>query len=159
MSFAIVPAAPEDAPALAALHAAALPPGWPAADFAAYCGEANRLVLLARDGGRLLGLAAVQIAADEAEILSIAVAAEARRRGLGSAMVAACIESCEATSVSTIFLEVAEGNRAALALYEKMGFSLLSRRADYYQGGRSAHEAALVMRLETKWASRPSNTK
>jgi [ribosomal protein S18]-alanine N-acetyltransferase len=159
MGFAIVPAVPEDAPALAALHAQALPPGWPAADFAAYCGEANQIVLKAEDGAGIVGLAVLQIAADEAEILSIAVAKETRRRGLGSAMMAACIESCAPRSVSTIYLEVAEGNGAALALYGKMGFSIVSRRPDYYQGGRSAPEAALVMRLETKWAKSPLNKK
>jgi [ribosomal protein S18]-alanine N-acetyltransferase len=158
MSIAIAPATPDDAPALAALHAAALPPGWPAADFAAYCAAEGRLLLKAQDGPALLGLAIVQIAADEAEILSIAVAKEARRRGLGSAMMAACIESCEARNIATIFLEVAEGNRAALALYGKMGFGILSRRADYYQGGKSAPETALVMRLETNRAKSPLNT-
>jgi [ribosomal protein S18]-alanine N-acetyltransferase len=159
MGIAIMPALAEDAPALAALHAAALPPGWPAADFAAYCSEPNRIVLKAQEGGAVLGLAVLQIAADEAEILSIAVANEARRSGIGSAMIAACIESCEARSVSTVYLEVGEGNGAALALYGKMGFSILSRRPDYYQGGRSAPETALVMRLETTWAKRPLNTK
>jgi len=159
MGFAIVPALPEDAPALAALHARALPPGWAAADFAAYCSEASRIVLKAQEGAGTVGLAVLQIAADEAEILSIAVAQETRRRGLGSAMMAACIESCEARSVSTIFLEVAESNGAALALYGKMGFGILSRRPDYYQGGRSAPEAALVMRLETKWAKSPLTKK
>ena len=159
MGFAIMPAVAEDAAALAALHAAALPPGWPAADFAAYCGEPAKIVLKAQDGQDLLGLAILQITADEAEILSIAVAKEARRRGLGSAMMAACIESCELRSVSTIYLEAGEGNGAALALYGRMGFSILSRRAGYYQGGKSAPEAALVMRLETKWAQSPSAIK
>jgi [ribosomal protein S18]-alanine N-acetyltransferase len=159
MSIAIAPATPDDAQALAALHAGALPPGWPATDFADYATASNRILLKAQEAGALLGLAIVQIAADEAEILSIAVAKEARRRGLGSAMMAACIESCETRSVSTIFLEVAEGNGAALALYARMGFSILSRRADYYQGGRSAPETALVMRLETKWAKSPLDKK
>ncbi len=150
MPFAIMPAVPFDAPALAALHAQAYPPGWPAADFAASCSDANRIVLMAREGAVLLGLAVLQVAADEAEILSIAVAKEARRRGIGSAMMTTCVAACKERLVSCIYLEVAEGNGAALKLYENFGFSVLSRRPDYYRTGRDVPEAALVMRLQTR---------
>ena len=151
-----MPALASDAPALAVLQAEALLPGWQAADFAAYCAGENRFVLKAVDGNGLLGLAILQIAADEAEILSIAVAKEARQRGIASAMMAACVATCEERHVSSIYLEVAEGNGAALKLYEKFGFGVLSRRLNYYEAGRSAPETALIMRLETK---RPSTRK
>ncbi|MGO9486323.1 MAG: ribosomal protein S18-alanine N-acetyltransferase [Rhodomicrobium sp.] len=150
MRFAIVPACLPDAPALASLHAQALPPGWPAADFAASCGSANRIVLKAVDGAALLGFAIAQFAADEAEILCIAVAKEARRRGIASAMLNACVAACVQKQVSYIYLEVAEGNARALKLYGKFGFGVVSRRPNYYQAGTSAPETALVMRLETK---------
>jgi len=143
-------ALPPDAPALAALHAQALPSGWPAADFAVSCGNPTRIVLKAEDGAAMLGLAVLQFAADEAEILSIAVAKEARRQGIASAMMTACIAGCNKKLVSHIYLEVAEGNGPALKLYEKFGFGVLSRRPNYYLAGRSEPEAALIMRLETK---------
>ena len=136
--------------ALAALHAQALPSGWPAADFAVSCSNPTRIVLKAEDGAAMLGLAVLQFAADEAEILSIAVAKEARRQGIASAMMTACIAGCNKKLVSHIYLEVAEGNGPALKLYEKFGFGVLSRRPNYYLAGRSEPEAALVMRLETK---------
>ena len=98
----------------------------------------------------MLGLAVLQFAADEAEILSIAVAKEARRQGIASAMMTACIAGCNKKLVSHIYLEVAEGNGPALKLYEKFGFGVLSRRPNYYLAGRSEPEAALIMRLETK---------
>lgn len=155
MHFAIMQALPSDAPALAALHAETLPPGWPAAGFAAYCGKVNRIVLKAVDGPVLLGLAVVQFAADEAEILSIAVAKEARRCGIASAMLSACVAASEQKHISYIYLEVAEGNEAAQKLYGKFGFGVLLRRPNYYQARQSPPEAALVMRLETNRGGSP----
>ncbi len=155
MRFDILPALPADAPDLAALHAQALPPGWPAADFAASCASENRIVLKAADGAGLLGFAVLQFAADEAEILSIAVAKEARHNGIGSAILVACTAECERKNISYLYLEVAEGNGAALKLYRKFGFGVLARRPNYYQAGRSGPETALIMRLETKGAFSP----
>jgi ribosomal-protein-alanine N-acetyltransferase len=155
MHFSIMQALPSDAPDLAALHAQALPPGWSAPDFEASCANASRIVLKAVEGAGLLGFAVVQFAADEAEILSIAVAKEAQLRGIGSAILAACIAECEQKTIAHIYLDVAEGNAAALGLYGKFGFGVLARRPNYYQSGRSVPETALIMRLETKWAIRP----
>jgi len=146
----IIRALASDAADLAALHAQALPPGWPAADFAASCGNANRIVLKAMDGAALAGFAVLQFAADEAEILSIAVAQEARRRGVAQAMMKACVAACEEKLISYLYLEVAQGNGAALKLYEKFGFRLLAHRKNYYQAARSAPVTALIMRLDIK---------
>lgn len=137
-----------DAAALAALHAQALPPGWPPADFAASCANANRAVLKAMSGTDLLGLAVLQFAADEAEILSVAVAKEARRLGAGSAIMKACVAACEQRLISYIYLEVAEGNQAALKLYEKFGFSVIASRKNYYHAGRTSAITALIMKRE-----------
>ena len=155
MRFSIVPALPSDAASLANLQAQKLPPAWPVSDFENLCTHPNRIALKAEDDGGLLGYAVVQYAADEAEILSIAVAKEAQRRGIGSAILGACIAECERKSIAHIYLDVAEGNRAALKLYGKFGFGVLARRPNYYQAGRSVPETALIMRLETKWALRP----
>ncbi len=138
-------ALPSDADALANLHAQALPSGWPAADFEAFCANANRIVLKAEDSGGLLGFAVVQFAADEAEILSVAVAKEAQRCGIGSAILAACIAECEQKTIAHIYLDVAEGNAAALGLYGKFEIGVLARRPNYYQAGRSVPETALIM--------------
>jgi polysaccharide biosynthesis protein PslH len=73
---------------------------------------------------------------DEAEILNLAVAPEARRSGVGTAL----IETLEAMEV---FLEVRESNTAAQGLYSKLGFRVVGRRDGYYD---DPAEAALVMR-------------
>lgn len=144
----VVHATVADATALAALHARALPPGWPAADFAACCKNANRIVLKAADDAELLGFAVLQFAADEAEILSVAVAEEARRRGIGSTMLEASIAACRQKLASYIYLEVAEGNAAALNLYRKFGFAVIASRKNYYEAKGPAPVTALIMRLD-----------
>jgi [ribosomal protein S18]-alanine N-acetyltransferase len=143
-------AVPADAPDLARLHAGVLPPGWPAADIAAFCGGSNRLVLKAMNGAVLLGFTVLQFAADEAEILTVAVAREAQRRGAGLAMMEKAISICKERLVSCIYLEAAEGNGPALGLYEKFGFSTFTRRRNYYQPASPAPETALIMRLDIK---------
>ena len=148
MQLSITQALASDAPQLAALQAQALPPGWPAADIAASCGDANRIVLKAMAGGGLLGFAILQWAAGEAELLSIAVAQEARRRGAASLIMKAVLGICREKPVSRVYLEVAEGNRAALKLYGRLGFCVVGRRRNYYQAATPVPETALVMRLD-----------
>jgi ribosomal-protein-alanine N-acetyltransferase len=101
------------------------------------------------DGAVLLGFAIFQFAADEAEILSIAVAEGARRRRVASSLMEAGIAACQEKLVSCIYLEVAEENAAALRLYEKFGFLGIAHRKNYYQDARPAPETALIMRLDT----------
>jgi ribosomal-protein-alanine N-acetyltransferase len=72
-----------------------------------------------------------QTAPDEAEILNLAVDPDFRRRGVASAL----LNSVSAQARGTIFLEVAEPNRAAIALYEKLGWEHAGMRAGYYNHG------------------------
>jgi ribosomal-protein-alanine N-acetyltransferase len=150
LTVCISQALPSDAPDLAQLHAGALPPGWPAADIAAFCDRSSRIVLKAMDGAVLLGFAILQFAADEAEILTIAVAQQAQRRGIGSLIMERAIAICEERFVSCIYLEAAESNGPALGLYKKFGFSVLAHRKNYYLSARPTPETALIMRLDIK---------
>jgi ribosomal-protein-alanine N-acetyltransferase len=85
-------------------------------------------------GGMVLG----RVAADEAEILTLAVSPGQRRHGLGSALLRAAMERAEALGAASMFLEVAVTNRAARALYEKHGFSEAGLRRHYYTDGTDA---------------------
>jgi ribosomal-protein-alanine N-acetyltransferase len=72
-----------------------------------------------------------QSAPDEAEILNLAVDPIWRRRGVGSALLAAVVERAQ----GAIFLEVAESNSPAIALYRKQGWVDVGRRDGYYNQG------------------------
>jgi ribosomal-protein-alanine N-acetyltransferase len=89
----------------------------------------------------------VQIAADEAELLTLAVRAPSRRQGVASRLLAASFEACRQRAVTSIYLEVAEGNKAARALYAGFGFRPVGRREAYYERGSDAADAAQVWKL------------
>lgn len=125
-----------DAADLAALHAAAFAHGWAAEEFERLLSgqPARGHVATAGARGALLGFVLSHVVAPEAEILSIAVAEAARGRGLGRELLAHHLSRLAAEGVSTSFLEVEEGNAAALKLYARIGYQQVGRRKGYYGG-------------------------
>jgi ribosomal-protein-alanine N-acetyltransferase len=85
-----------------------------------------------------------RVTADEAEILTLAVAPPARRGGIGAALLASAMQRAAAAGAVAMFLEVASGNLPAQSLYEKAGFVRVGRRARYYPNGGDA----LVLRAD-----------
>jgi ribosomal-protein-alanine N-acetyltransferase len=140
--MSLLPATTADQAALAALHAAAFPPA------EAWGAEAMALMLempgafgLWRPGA---GLILARAAAGEAEVLTLAVLPSGRRRGLGTALLAGAMQGAVLRGATAMFLEVAAGNAAALALYRASGFAEVGRRRRYYADGADA----LVMRRD-----------
>jgi ribosomal-protein-alanine N-acetyltransferase len=146
MSLAVHEAAGEAAGLLAALHAGgigAAGPAWDEAAFAALLALPGRRALIATAAGEPVGLAVVGIAADEAELLSLAVLPAWRRRGVGRALVAAALARAAASGAARLFLEVGEANAPARRLYAGLGFRAVGRRPRYYPGGADALVLAL----------------
>ena len=85
-------------------------------------------------------------AGDEAEILTLAVAPQARGRGLGRTLLRAAIIRAQAIGAQTMFLEVGADNPQALALYAGLGFAKVGTRKAYYST-HSGGTDALVLRL------------
>src|SRR4051794_10118687 len=126
--------------ALAAIHAAAFPPGeaWGADAIGLQQALPGAFGLIDERGGMLLG----RIAAEEAEVLTLAVMPAACRQGIATCL----LRETKALVVSgaALFLEVATSNAAALALYRREGFVEVGRRRRYYADGSDA----LVMRVQ-----------
>lgn len=127
--------------ALAALHAAAFAParGWSAEEIADLCQSPHVTCYSSSDG-----FALVRSLADEAELLTLAVHPAARRLGKARQLMQAWL-STEAASVA--FLEVAEDNTPAYALYAQLGFVVIGRRRCYYVRPTGAKVDALLMQL------------
>ncbi|OYW10169.1 MAG: ribosomal-protein-alanine acetyltransferase [Rhodospirillales bacterium 12-71-4] len=85
-----------------------------------------------------IGFVLARVAADEAEILTLAVVPEARRTGQGGALLAAAMAGALARGAAAMFLEVSERNLAARALYAAAGFGEVGRRRRYYPDGADA---------------------
>jgi [ribosomal protein S18]-alanine N-acetyltransferase len=139
----------QDAGALAILHAQAFRRGWSEQEFEALLADRHVTAHRATSGGDLVAFVISRQAADEAEILSIAVASAWRGRGLAGRLLDLHVRSLAGLGVATLFLEVDEGNAAALALYDRAYFREVGRRPAYYVGvdpGGRPPAAALVMR-------------
>lgn len=132
----IVPASASHAAAMAHIHGLAFPPRerWGPDAIAIQLALPGGFGFVADTGGMTLA----RTAADEAEILTIAVAPEMRRHGLGRALLAAAMAEAAGRGASALFLEVAATNLAAGALYAAAGFVEVGRRPRYYAGGRDA---------------------
>ncbi len=136
-------ASPAHAEALAAIHAAVFPPAelWDAELFALQLGMPGVFGLIHPAGGLVVG----RVAADQAEILTLAVAPSARRHGLGGALLRAAMRAAATHGAAAIFLEVSTANEAARALYTAVGFRPVGRRCRYYADGTDALVMALPL--------------
>ncbi len=132
----LIAVGPLHADALAAIHAAAFPAAeqWSAKTFSDLLELPGVFAIMAAGGGLLLA----RIAADEAEILTLAVMPEQRRRGIARRLLRDAIARLRASGAAALFLEVSVGNVPARALYAAFGFCEVAKRPGYYAGGESA---------------------
>ncbi len=107
----------------------------------------RRWIFVAEDG-ELKGFIVVKLlrvgGTVEAEIENLAVAPQARRSGLGSALCKTAMEACAAAGVQVVTLEVRAGNHAAISLYRVFGFQQTGIRAGYYTHPK---EDAVLLRI------------
>jgi ribosomal-protein-alanine N-acetyltransferase len=143
----IEPAAADDADAVTKLHAQGFYRGWPREEFAAYIADPERTPIYVACNGRhsVAGFAMLRLAADEAELVTIAVAPKWRGKGIGGALLDAAFADLMLSSAKKIFLEVAADNASALALYRRRGFAEIGRRRGYYPRPDGEPATALVM--------------
>lgn len=95
--------------------------------------------------GRVAGYSVVMIAAGEAHLLNLSIAAPLQRRGLGSELLRFVIKLARDYAAQTIYLEVRESNAAGRALYARHGFAEIGMRRDYYPAPGVAREDAVTM--------------
>jgi ribosomal-protein-alanine N-acetyltransferase len=138
-----------DADALADLHASAFDAPWSASAILRFAEDPGGFVLTAETEAEteaaMTGFILCRVLAGEAEILTLAVRPEHRRRGVARDLVDAAA-ALAAPTAAAMFLEVAEDNAAALALYAQAGFSRVGRRGGYYARRGAPAVDAIVMR-------------
>ena len=144
----VEPASLRDAPALAQIHSASFHRGWGEGEFDSMLTERNTLVHRLRMGRKTIGFAVSRMAADEAEILSIAVAESHRGRGLSFNLLLTHLGHLAGRGIRTVFLEVEENNLPARRLYERVGFTVVGRRERYYRQSGGDPLNALLMRRD-----------
>ena len=126
---------------LAAIHAEAFDKAWSVQALAELL-DAPATFALHSEGGFIV----VRVAAEEAEILTLAVGRAKRRRGIGANLVRCAASYAGQRGAQRLFLEVASGNMAAQGLYGALGFRQVGRRKDYYALGEGKFDDALILR-------------
>jgi [ribosomal protein S18]-alanine N-acetyltransferase len=142
-------AGPEHAEELARLHAQLFEEAWDAESLHKHLSHPGSTAFIARVGkeARTLGFVLGQIAADEAEILTLGVGKDWQRRGVGGRLVEALIRAVRKAEARLLYLEVAPSNTAAVALYRRFGFKETGRRKSYYARPEAPAEDALTLAL------------
>ena len=122
--------------------------GWTRSQCAGILPLSGVALTLARDGGGTVqGFALFRTIAGEAELLLLAVAPAAQRRGIGAALLDHFVARGRRAGAGRLHLEVRDGN-PAIAMYQAFGFAAEGRRRNYYTGqdGRQ-HDAVTMSRL------------
>lgn len=147
---AVVAAGPGDIERLAEMQATCFHEPWGARSVGKTLSLPGAFALLLRDttpAGRIsAGFVIVQVAADQADLLTLGVVPGLRRRGHGRRLVEAALARAGAAGAAAMFLEVAEDNLAGLALYRASGFAEVGRREGYYRDPDGRRVAAVTMR-------------
>lgn len=130
-------ATPEQSGVITALHRAAFETAWSESSINQLLEADTAVAFLAsvdrayRPAGFVIG----RLLADEAEIITIAVAPAERRCGIGHALLGGFMRAVALAGAHRVVFEVAVDNQAALQLYASRGFKTVGRRTGYYEGG------------------------
>ena len=131
-----------DLSGVAALERECFSDPWSEDSFRSELGEDSIFLVCGADG--IDGFCILRLLTPECEILNVAVRKEARRSGVGKALLQEAVTLAEGRGADTFFLEVREQNIPARALYEALGFTAVGRRKRYYS---HPTEDAILMQL------------
>jgi len=152
--YAVEPLRAADSAALARIHREDFVPSWEEGDFETMLGEdvmfGYKAVEIGKARSGATGFVLARNISGEAEIITIAVARAHRRRGLGRLLMDAVLRELHGARAEALFLEVDEGNTAAVALYRQLGFREVGKRSAYYRSASGVPTNALVMRRDLR---------
>jgi ribosomal-protein-alanine N-acetyltransferase len=134
---------PEDADAVLAIAAQApTAANWSKESYLKFAHEEGSFVIVLEVASEINGFLVGRLAADQAELLNLAVTATHRRKGTGKALLSNALREWRSRGAKAVYLEVRESNTGAIAFYERHGFTAVAQRKGYY---RDPDEPALTM--------------
>lgn len=136
---------PRHVPQVAALEKICFADPWSEKSVASELENPLSYWLVAMDGEKLVGYVGSQTVLGETDMMNVAVSPDYRRQGIAEGLILALIAALKARESHCLTLEVRDSNASARTLYEKLGFSEIGRRKNYY---RNPKEDALILRKE-----------
>jgi ribosomal-protein-alanine N-acetyltransferase len=128
--FQVRPATDPDLADVARIERAVFSDPWPPSAFREL---GNAWAWVAVEGGRVVGYLFGRVAADEAEILNLAVHPEHRRLGVARHLLETALGRFRSAGARTVYLEVRSANQPAMTFYRSHGFETVGKRRRYYQ--------------------------
>ena len=137
---------------IARLHASLFEKPWDEAAIGTVLAHPGSVAMVVAAGvpRRVGGFALAQVAADEAELLTLGVAAAWQRHGVGAKLVDGIKRAAARAGANRLYLEVAQSNAPALALYAKAGFRETGRRKGYYERRDGTRDDAIMLGIDLK---------
>lgn len=132
---------------MVALHQGGFEVAWDRAALSAFLHDDLIWVSFGATQTELTGFIIVRHTLDEAEVVTLVVASNAQGKGYGSALLAKAVDHLFMSKVKQIFLEVAQDNHSAIALYQRAGFTQVGERKAYYHRKVGPNINALVLSL------------
>ena len=143
--FELRPMEIDDIEAVIRLDEQIFPDPWSETGLFTYLIREDTVFLAACEAEEIVGYCGAQSAADEADIITVAVEKDHRGKGIAKALLSKLIGELQSHGTENIYLEVRAGNTAAKSLYESRGFVKTGIRKDYYSDPK---EDAVTMRYE-----------
>lgn len=132
----------EDVPEISRLEREAFSMPWSEADFEGMIRSENARYYVAEKDGAILGGCGLYIVLEEASITNVVIRREARNQGVGTELMRHMMEMCGRDGVKAFTLEVRVSNKAAIHMYEKVGFVSEGIRPGFYE---KPAEDAMIM--------------
>lgn len=152
MSLRLALAGPRDVPRMGQIMESSFDPrfgeAWNTIQLGGALAIADTWCQLGFDDDLPYGFSLTRRVVDEAELMLVAVLPSERGRGLGRRLVEGAMQKARQRGAAKMFLEVRDGNAAALGLYESLGFSAAGRRQNYYMGNLGQRFDAITMRRD-----------
>ena len=123
----------EDVPFISRLEEETFSMPWAADSFLEMISKEDARYYVAEEDGRLLGGCGVLMIAGEGNITNVAIAPEARNRGIGTALLRHLMAEGDREGLTAYTLEVRVSNAAAIHVYEKLGFVSAGVRPGFYE--------------------------
>lgn len=133
---------PKDVPFISRLEEETFSMPWSEASFLQMITQEDTRYYVAEEEGHLLGGCGLWMAAGEGNITNVAVAKDARRRGVGTGLLTYLMQEGDREGVTAYTLEVRVSNEAAIRMYEKLGFVSEGIRPGFYE---KPTEDAMIM--------------
>ncbi len=132
----------EDVPEISRLEREAFSMPWSEEDFEGMIRSENARYYVAEKDGAVLGGCGLYIVLEEASITNVVIRREARNQGVGTELMRHMMEMCGRDGVKAFTLEVRVSNKAAIHMYEKVGFVSEGIRPGFYE---KPAEDAMIM--------------